>query len=179
MLASFKSKIGNVFCPAIFLHFRMVWFQLLAKTWKCYPWNYVSYIYIFRSPCLHGTCSNINNYIENLCICEEGWKGDSCDICVPYWNCPNQGQDACLFPNECHCSPGQNDTNGLCFHEDLDKSGIESSAVIGSCLDNICQIDGSIRIIEGYEFSDKLLDPNSVEYKDLKQMIEEEVRTCV
>ena len=25
MLASFKSKIRNVFCPAIFLHFRMVW----------------------------------------------------------------------------------------------------------------------------------------------------------
>jgi hypothetical protein len=24
MLASFKSKIWNVFCPAIFLHFRMV-----------------------------------------------------------------------------------------------------------------------------------------------------------
>ena len=68
---------------------------------------------------------------------------------------------------------------GLCFHEDLDKSGIESSAVIGSCLDNICQIDGSIRITEGYEFSEKLLNPNSVEYKDLKQMIEEEVRTYI
>ena len=159
---------------------------------------YVSYIYIFRSPCLHGTCSNLNrgdtvsrrspikgvrprpnlnNYQENSCICEEGWKGDSCDICVPYWNCPNQGQDACLFPNECHCSPGQNDTKGLCFHEDLDKSGIESSAMIGSCLDNICQIDGSIRITEGYEFSDKLLNPNSVEYKELSRMIVEEVCT--
>ena len=68
---------------------------------------------------------------------------------------------------------------GLCFHEDLDKSGIESSAVIGSCLDNICQIDGSIRITEGYEFSEKLLNPNSFEYKDLKQMIEEEVRTYI
>ena len=141
------------------------------------------YVYISRSPCLHGTCSNLNNYQENSCICEEGWKGDSCDICVPYWICPNQGQDACLFPNECHCSPGQNDTKGLCFHEDLDKSGIESSAEIGSsvefgsCLDNICQIDGSIRIIEGYEFSEKLLNPNSVEYKELSRMIVEEVCT--
>ena len=144
---------------------------------------YVFHIYIFRSPCLHGTCSNLNNYQENSCICEEGWKGDSCDICVPYWNCPNQGQDACLFPNECHCFPGQNDTKGLCFHEDLDKSGIESSAEIGSsaefgsCLDNICQIDGSIRIIEGYEFSEKLLNPNSVEYKEFSRMIVEEVCT--
>ena len=51
--------------------------------------------------------------------------------------------------------------------------------MIGSCLDNICQIDGSIRITEGYEFSEKLLNPNSVEYKDLKQMIEEEVRTYI
>ena len=82
-----------------------------------------------------------------------------------------------MFPNECHCSPGQNDINGLCFHEDLDKSGIESSAVIGSCLDNICQIDGSIRITEGYEFSDKLLNPNSVEYKELSRTIQEEVCT--
>ena len=140
--------------------------------------------YIFRSPCLHGTCSNLNIHQNNSCICEEGWKGESCDACVPYWNCPNQGQDACLFPNECHCSPGQNDTKGLCFHEDLDKSGIESSAVIGSapigsCLDNICQIDGSIRITEGYEFSENLLNPDSVEYKELKQMIEEEVRTYI
>ena len=53
------------------------------------------------------------------------------------------------------------------------------SAPIGSCLDNICQIDGSIRITEGYEFSENLLNPDSVEYKELKQMIEEEVRTYI
>ena len=153
--------------------------------------RFVSNDLYFRSPCLHGTCSNINHHNHhyhhhnNSCICEEGWKGDSCDICVPYWNCPNQGQDACLFPNECHCSPGQNDTKGLCFHEDLDKSGIESSvemgssAEFGSCLDNICQIDGSIRITEGYEFSDKLLNPNSVEYKELSRTIQEEVCTYI
>jgi hypothetical protein len=34
MLASFKSKIRNVFCPAIFLHFRMVCKEnTIKKTW--------------------------------------------------------------------------------------------------------------------------------------------------
>ena len=33
MLASFKSKIGNVFCPAIFLHFRMVWYRFSENRW--------------------------------------------------------------------------------------------------------------------------------------------------
>merc|ERR1719431_835434 len=46
---------------------------------------------------------------DNFCVCENGWKSDACNQCVPYWNCPNQGNDACVKPNECICPDGVDD----------------------------------------------------------------------
>ena len=61
MLASFKSKISNVFCPAIFLHFRMVcslsrmasdkmgYLEKMAKNQKiCHPPSTTPYVYGFK-----------------------------------------------------------------------------------------------------------------------------------
>ena len=54
----------------------------------------------------------------NACACEVGWKGEKCDMCVPYWNCPNNITDpndlqgiaenglACEVPNQCWCKIG-------------------------------------------------------------------------
>ena len=119
---------------------------------------------------------------ENLCLCDEGWKGKSCESCVPYWNCPNKGTDACLFPNECHCTPNQNDPLGICFHADLDKSDITAAIVKpdakiseDSCGLTFCEIETTIKITDGYQFSDNLLDPNSTEYQDLSGKLIKEV----
>ena len=49
MLASFKSKIWNVFCPAIFLHFCMVWYQsqyTLVNSLESDHTNYLNFIFI-------------------------------------------------------------------------------------------------------------------------------------
>ena len=37
------------------------------------------------------------------CHCNTGWKGAKCDECVPHWDCPQQGLDACIYPNDCIC----------------------------------------------------------------------------
>ena len=73
---------------------------------------------------------------HNFCICENGWKGEknikiinfvfknvkkcinillgeNCNQCRPYWNCPNQEDNACNEPNECICYQGSN-TNQFC-----------------------------------------------------------------
>ena len=31
--------------------------------------------------------------------------GENCNQCRPYWNCPNQEDNACNEPNECICYP--------------------------------------------------------------------------
>merc|ERR1711862_962978 len=65
---------------------------------------------------------------ENQCICETGWKSKACDECVPYWNCPNQGKDACNLPNECLCHNGSShfspddERNRYCGHKLLTKT---------------------------------------------------------
>ena len=62
----------------------------------------------YRPKCVHGTCvadkDGPKKGQNNFCICETGWKNDTCSQCVPYWNCPNQSNDACVEPNECICS---------------------------------------------------------------------------
>ena len=80
---------------------------------------------IFFSDCIHGTCTNIN-ITKNACICELGWRGESCNQCHPYCQCPNQNSNACIFPNECHCESDSVDPKGLCFHKDLNKSKSKS-----------------------------------------------------
>ena len=75
----------------------------------------------FFSDCIHGTCTNIN-ITKNACICEMGWRGESCNQCHPYCQCPNQNSNACIYPNECHCESDSVDPKGLCFHKELNKS---------------------------------------------------------
>merc|ERR1711973_622279 len=70
-------------------------------------------------PCAHGTCTEGQNGTGNFCICETGWKNENCSQCVPYWNCPNQGNDACEKPNECICQDGMD--NQLCNHNSQNK----------------------------------------------------------
>jgi len=71
-------------------------------------------------PCVHGECVESKMDGENnFCICENGWKNEACDQCVPYWNCPNQGNDACVKPNECICQDGMD--NQLCNHNSQNK----------------------------------------------------------
>merc|ERR1719431_1457061 len=62
-------------------------------------------------PCVHGECveSKMMADEDNFCVCENGWKSDACNQCVPYWNCPNQGNDARVKPNECICPDGVDD----------------------------------------------------------------------
>ena len=123
----------------------------------------------------------MNSGQDNLCLCEEGWKGKSCELCVPYWNCPNKGIVACLFPNECHCTPDQNDSTGICFHSNLDKSSITAAideTSEDSCGLTFCKIETTIKIVNGAQFSDNLLNPNSTEYQDLSEKLRKEVSGC-
>ena len=127
---------------------------------------------LFSPSCEHGICLK-NNAGKSVCICEEGWKGESCDTCIPYWNCPNQGADSCLIPNECQCNSGQNDTTGLCFHKDLPSSNLHRTN--SSCGIESCQLDGSIRITHGLNFTNSLLNSSSIDFIDLKKKLEKEV----
>ena len=68
---------------------------------------------IFSSPCVHGTCTSIDGF-GHKCVCDNGWKGDDCSQCIPYLDCPNQKDDACMMPNECHCPKDTIDIKGLC-----------------------------------------------------------------
>jgi len=70
--------------------------------------------------CVNGICA-IMEGAENCCICETGWQSASCDTCAPYWDCPNQGVDACQLPNECRCSQNETDPKGLCNNPQLIK----------------------------------------------------------
>ena len=47
-------------------------------------------------PCVNGVCTEDDDGSSNFCICQMGWKGQSCDQCVPHWNCPVQDQTACI-----------------------------------------------------------------------------------
>ena len=67
----------------------------------------------FSSPCVHGTCTSIDGF-GHKCVCDNGWKGEDCSQCVPYHECPNQKDDACMLPNECHCPNDTIDDKGLC-----------------------------------------------------------------
>ena len=51
---------------------------------------------------------------QNFCVCENGWRGDSCEKCRPYWRCPNQETDACVNPNQCICNGTVSDPDLLC-----------------------------------------------------------------
>ena len=64
----------------------------------------------------HGVCDTLisNGTNVNYCLCENGWRGDSCEKCRPYWNCPNQDDTACINPNQCFCNGIVSDPNGLC-----------------------------------------------------------------
>ena len=42
--------------------------------------------------------------MPETCWCRDGWKGENCSECVPYWNCQNGGY--CNKPYECICKPG-------------------------------------------------------------------------
>ena len=77
-------------------------------------------LYSFSPACgENGECVEGPEDQDNFCICETGWKGDDCKQCVPYWECPNQGEDACNVPNECLCGETVDDPNGLCNNTDL------------------------------------------------------------
>ena len=135
----------------------------------CLEQLFVMFLHTFNflSPsCEHGSCSK-NNDGNSFCICEEGWKGESCENCVPYWNCPNQKADACLIPNECRCDSDQKDTLDLCFHKDLPSSN--------SCQMDLCLLNGSIRITLGLKFTNSLLNSSNPEYINLKKKLEKEV----
>jgi hypothetical protein len=58
---------------------------------------------------------------QTFCICHPGWATEACDVCRPYWECPNQGADSCELPNECLCSDetleDSADAKGLCNNE--------------------------------------------------------------
>ena len=41
--------------------------------------------------------------MPDTCWCRDGWKGENCTECVPYWNCQN---GYCNKPYECICKPG-------------------------------------------------------------------------
>merc|ERR1739848_108472 len=75
----------------------------------------------FCSDCQNGECAGPE---ECVCFsgCETGWQGDSCDRCVPYWECPqpDNGIPACINPNDCICTTsGLSDPKGLCGHSEL------------------------------------------------------------
>ena len=54
-------------------------------------------IFFWISPsCVNGNCTEFNDGNSNYCKCEIGWRGQSCDQCVPHWNCPVQDQTACI-----------------------------------------------------------------------------------
>ncbi len=94
---------------------------------------------------MNGICAEGEDGQDNFCICHtgdsflqtrkkprenstsffsiSGWKGEACDQCVPYWDCPNKAADACNLPNECFCAPGTEDPEGLCQNEFLNQSG--------------------------------------------------------
>ena len=50
----------------------------------------------------------------HFCRCNIGWQRESCDDCVPYWECPYKGEGACEKPNECRCPTSTSDPDGLC-----------------------------------------------------------------
>merc|ERR1711962_271325 len=64
--------------------------------------------------------------INGYCMSESGWEQEACDVCRPYWECPNQGADSCNMPNECLCSEeiAATDVRGLCNHELLVKRNL-------------------------------------------------------
>ena len=77
----------------------------------------LNFVYIFSSPkCNHGTCK-ASEGVENICMCQNGWQGKSCDQCIPYWECPNQQEDACVLPSQCICNDNTVDPKGLCHNE--------------------------------------------------------------
>ena len=51
---------------------------------------------------MNGICT-VDNSGSHFCACHLGWRGLSCEKCQPYWDCPNQEDDACRVPNECLC----------------------------------------------------------------------------
>ena len=86
--------------------------MLLTETVYC---SQLYSICFSREECVHGKC--VANNPENCCICETGWSGEACDRCVPYWDCPELVEEACVNPNECICTtPNLNDPKGLCQH---------------------------------------------------------------
>jgi len=65
--------------------------------------------------------------VVNGCACEVGWQGENCELCVPYWDCPNKVVEttdgdfatkgyACKdVPNQCWCKDtNEVDPNNLC-----------------------------------------------------------------
>ena len=78
----------------------------------------MSVLNISRMGCVNGKCVEADP--DNCCICETGWQGEKCDQCVPYWDCPERGNSACVRPNECICNtPSINDPKGLCGNANL------------------------------------------------------------
>ena len=78
-----------------------------------------------------------------------------------------------MIPNGCQCHPDQNDTFGLCFHKDL--PGSNSPRMTNTCGIGSCQLDGTIRITHGLNFTNSLLDSDSTDFIDLKNKLEREV----
>ena len=57
------------------------------------------YLGIYNRSCLllspachkeHGKC--VEGKGANFCLCNTGWKGETCDDCCPYWNCPEKNE---------------------------------------------------------------------------------------
>ena len=65
ILASFKSKISNVFCPSIFLHFRMVWLCTYNAKNVIYSSRVLGMFYgsfISQAKMLHSV--NLTNHVK-------------------------------------------------------------------------------------------------------------------
>ena len=93
---------------------------------------YLIIIFFFREECVHGKC--VTNEPENCCICETGWSCESCDKCVPYWDCPETVEEACVNPNECLCTtPNLNDPKGLCQNPKLNPTVDEPIVTLKPC----------------------------------------------
>ena len=67
-----------------------------------------------------------NLIFQPYCLCKAGWKGAACELCAPYWMCPNQDRRACTQPNECLCYGDIADPNKLCNNSDLIRAGMNS-----------------------------------------------------
>ncbi|XP_040571520.1 SCO-spondin isoform X2 [Lepeophtheirus salmonis] len=60
-------------------------------------------------------CINGNCVLPNVCVCDVGWDGPNCEVCIPLGGCKH---GRCNRPMECNCIPGW--TGGQCNKPECD-----------------------------------------------------------